>query len=115
MPLDPPLTAETKAWLAKATSDLRAAGHALTARPPLCSDSAFHCQQAAEKAMKGDVSHGPYSPVYCDACGIFPLLRVFPSGAGRRDGPRLAVQLPLNSQIYSRIRSIAEITTGRLL
>ncbi len=53
MPLDPPLTADTKAWLAKATSDLRAAGHALTARPPLFSDSAFHCQQVAEKAMKG--------------------------------------------------------------
>lgn len=52
MRLDPPFSAETKAWLTKATSDLRAAGHALTARPPLFSDSAFHCQQAAEKAWR---------------------------------------------------------------
>lgn len=53
MPSDPALIAETKAWLAKAASDRRAAEHALTARPPLFSDSTFHCQQAAEKAMKG--------------------------------------------------------------
>jgi HEPN domain-containing protein len=53
MPPDPVLAAETRAWLAKAASDLRAAEHALTAQPPLRSDSAFHCQQAVEKAMKG--------------------------------------------------------------
>jgi HEPN domain-containing protein len=50
---DPALIAETRAWLSRAASDLRAAEPALTAYPPLRSDCAFHCQQVAEKAMKG--------------------------------------------------------------
>ena len=50
---DPVLVVETRAWLTRAATDLRAAEHLLTAQPPLYADSAFHCQQAAEKAMKG--------------------------------------------------------------
>jgi hypothetical protein len=53
MPHDPVLVAETKDWFAKAANDLRAAEHEFTAVPPLLSDIVFHCQQAAEKAMKG--------------------------------------------------------------
>jgi len=53
MPHDRVLVAETKAWFAKAANDLRAAEHEFTAVPPLLSDIVFHCQQAAEKAMKG--------------------------------------------------------------
>jgi HEPN domain-containing protein len=53
MPVDPVLLAETKAWLRKAAYDLRAASHSLTASPPLLDDVVFHCQQAAEKALKG--------------------------------------------------------------
>ena len=53
MPVDPVLIAETKAWLRKAAYDLRAASHSLTAFPPLLDDVVFHCQQAAEKALKG--------------------------------------------------------------
>ena len=53
MPVDPVLIAETKAWLRKAAYDLRAASHSLTASPPLLGDVVFHCQQAAEKALKG--------------------------------------------------------------
>ena len=41
------------AWLAKARMDLRAASVDLAAGPPLLADAAFHCQQAAEKAVKG--------------------------------------------------------------
>ena len=52
MPADPVLVAETKAWLHKATLDLRAAEHDLTASPPLFADAVFHCQQAVEKALK---------------------------------------------------------------
>jgi HEPN domain-containing protein len=44
--------ADTRAWLAKARTDLRSAEHALAASPPLAEDVAFHAQQAAEKAMK---------------------------------------------------------------
>ena len=45
--------AETRSWLVKAASDLRAAAHEFTATPPLLDDIAFHAQQAAEKALKG--------------------------------------------------------------
>jgi HEPN domain-containing protein len=44
---------DTRAWLAKARTDLRSAEHALAASPPLLEDVLFHCQQTIEKAMKG--------------------------------------------------------------
>ncbi len=53
MPHDPVRVADTRAWLEKAASDLRAAEHATTAHPPLLDAVVFHCQQAAEKALKG--------------------------------------------------------------
>lgn len=53
MSRDPILTAETRAWFAKASEDLRAADFEFGATPPLLADIVFHCQQAAEKAMKG--------------------------------------------------------------
>jgi len=45
--------AEVRAWLQKAQNDLRGADIDLAASPPLIEDALFHCQQAAEKAMKG--------------------------------------------------------------
>ena len=56
MPHDPARVAETRAWLAKAAEDLRAAEFERTATPPLSSDIVFHTQQAAEKTMKGFLS-----------------------------------------------------------
>jgi HEPN domain-containing protein len=53
MPPDPALISETRAWFKRAAEDLRAADHALRADPPLLEDLLFHCQQAAEKALKG--------------------------------------------------------------
>jgi HEPN domain-containing protein len=47
------LISETRAWFRRAAEDLRAADHALRADPPLLEDLLFHCQQAAEKALKG--------------------------------------------------------------
>ena len=43
---------EVAAWLEKASDDLRGARIDMTASPPLIDDALFHCQQAAEKAMK---------------------------------------------------------------
>jgi HEPN domain-containing protein len=43
---------EVSAWMARARQDLRAAEVDLRAEPPLLGDAAFHCQQAAEKALK---------------------------------------------------------------
>ena len=37
----------------RANDDLRGAEIDLAAAPPLLGDAAFHCQQAAEKALKG--------------------------------------------------------------
>jgi len=50
---DPELLAETRAWLVKAVTDLRAAEAMLGLDPPLLEAAVFHCQQAAEKAFKG--------------------------------------------------------------
>ncbi len=52
-PPDAELVSETRAWFAKADVDLRAADCDFGASPPLLSDIVFHCQRAAEKAMKG--------------------------------------------------------------
>jgi HEPN domain-containing protein len=52
MSADPVLVAETRAWLRKASLDLHAAEHDLTASPPLLADAVFHCQQTAEKTLK---------------------------------------------------------------
>ena len=52
MPHDPVRLEDTRAWLHKAGSDLRAAKVGLEAAPPLLEDVAFHCQQAVEKALK---------------------------------------------------------------
>ncbi|MBM3746669.1 MAG: HEPN domain-containing protein [Acidobacteria bacterium] len=53
MPHDPELLAETRAWLSKAAADLRAAQAMRELDPPLLEAAVFHCQQAAEKALKG--------------------------------------------------------------
>ena len=50
---DPELVAETRAWFVKAAGDLRAATALGKIEPPLLDDVVFHCQQAAEKALKG--------------------------------------------------------------
>jgi HEPN domain-containing protein len=53
MPHDAERVSETRAWFLKSASDLHAAAHDLTAVPPLLEDVVFHCQQGAEKALKG--------------------------------------------------------------
>jgi HEPN domain-containing protein len=53
LPPDPARIEDVKAWLRKAGADMRAAEHDLRASPPLFEDAVFHCQQAAEKALKG--------------------------------------------------------------
>ncbi|MCL4466973.1 MAG: HEPN domain-containing protein [Chloroflexi bacterium] len=53
MPPDAARVAETREWLAKAALDLRAAEFEVTAQPPLTADIVFHCQQLAEKSLKG--------------------------------------------------------------
>ena len=52
MPPDSKRLADTRAWLAKVATDLRAATVDLNADPPILSDAVFHCQQAVEKALK---------------------------------------------------------------
>ena len=52
MPHDPARVSDTKSWLARAADDLEAAKRLLKA-PALFGAAVFHCQQAAEKALKG--------------------------------------------------------------
>lgn len=59
MPLDPEFVAETRAWLIKAHGDLLAADLLRKADSALRGHALFHCQQAAEKALKGFLTwHG---------------------------------------------------------
>ncbi len=53
MQADPIRCADTRAWLAKAKGDLRRAEALLGIDPPDTEGTVFHCQQAAEKALKG--------------------------------------------------------------
>lgn len=48
----PEIVEEVRSWLGKARADLRAAEVDIGASPPLIGDALFHCQQAAEKALK---------------------------------------------------------------
>ena len=85
MPLDPVLLVETRGWLAKAHSDLRAAEHEFLAAPPLLDDVVFHCQQAAEKAMKGFLtwhgrSGGPADRICVEISLPWRTRRAGPSG-----------------------------------
>jgi len=43
---------DTKAWLQEAAKDLRRVDILLALQPPDLEDALFHCQQAAEKALK---------------------------------------------------------------
>jgi HEPN domain-containing protein len=53
------LIQETREWLLKAEEDLELARYALTAEKPFIAPALFHCQQAAEKALKGFLTwHG---------------------------------------------------------
>lgn len=56
MPPDPARIAESRPWFTKAAHDLRAADVLLAADPPLLGEAAYHCQQAAEKSLKGFLS-----------------------------------------------------------
>ena len=52
MPPDPDLIENTRAWLVKSTKDLHRVEVFLAAQPSDFEDALFHCQQAAEKALK---------------------------------------------------------------
>jgi HEPN domain-containing protein len=51
-PLEAGRAAETRAWLQKATQDLRGAEIDRQADPPFLEDVLFHSQQSAEKSLK---------------------------------------------------------------
>jgi len=52
MPLDPVRAADTRLWLSKTDQDLAAATLLLEPGREMPGIAAFHCQQAAEKALK---------------------------------------------------------------
>ena len=57
---------EAKAWMVKAWRDLETARRAATGEPPFYDVAVYHCQQAAEKAVKEFlVHHGkPYEKTH---------------------------------------------------
>jgi HEPN domain-containing protein len=48
---------EAKAWMVKAWRDLETARRAATGEPPFYDVAVYHCQQAAEKAVKAFLVH----------------------------------------------------------
>ncbi|HET6568998.1 MAG TPA: HEPN domain-containing protein [Rhodothermales bacterium] len=52
----------TRAWFAKGEGDLRSARILLDAEPPETDAAVFHCQQAAEKHIKGFLAFCGYDP-----------------------------------------------------
>ncbi len=48
---------EAKAWMIKAWRDLETARRAATGEPPFYDVAVYHCQQAAEKAVKAYLVH----------------------------------------------------------
>lgn len=50
--MDDPKTREVRAWISKAGDDVEAARRLLAGNNPLTGIAAYHCQQAAEKALK---------------------------------------------------------------
>jgi HEPN domain-containing protein len=52
MPVDPILLRNTAAWLRKAQQDLERVERCLAPESPDVEDALFHCQPAAEKALK---------------------------------------------------------------
>lgn len=53
MPPDARRRADTLSWFEKACQDLRCSEIDLAADPPAAEDALYHCQQAAEKSLKG--------------------------------------------------------------
>ena len=51
--MQPPYSNDAEAWLIRAERDLLGVRHALHLDPPLREFTAYHAQQAAEKALKG--------------------------------------------------------------
>lgn len=52
MEVSPALIKQTRAWLKKASTDLRSAVYVMTSNPPLAETAVFLCEQAAEKTFK---------------------------------------------------------------
>ena len=61
-----PAASEAKAWMTKAWRDLETARRAADGAPPFYDVAVYHCQQAAEKAVKAFlVQHGkPYEKTH---------------------------------------------------
>ena len=51
--MQPDKAAVVRGWLGRAANDLRGVHIDLDANPPLIEDALFHCQQEAEKTLKG--------------------------------------------------------------
>jgi len=60
------LVTEAKAWMVKAWRDLETARRSATGDPPFYDIAVYHCQQAAEKAVKAFLVHNgkPYEKTH---------------------------------------------------
>jgi len=68
----PPSSVAAREWLVKAQRDLRVARLVIQDTPPILDAACFHCQQAAEKSLKGLLAFHACSTPKVHALG--PLL-----------------------------------------
>lgn len=59
---EPSREASARAWFEKGVEDEESAAVLLNADPPKSAPAAFHCQQAAEKYLKGCLAHHGEDP-----------------------------------------------------
>jgi len=83
-----------QAWFAIAERDVRSARILLQADPPVTEAAAFHCQQAAEKYLKGILAYHAVSPPGSSEIGLLldqvhPHTKIFEPH--RPDGEQLTV------------------------
>jgi HEPN domain-containing protein len=64
--MDDPKTHEMRQWMIKADHDLKSADRLLSGEDPLYDTAVYHCQQAAEKALKAFLTfrESPFQKVH---------------------------------------------------
>ena len=110
---DPAIVEDVRAWLAKAAADLRAGEVDLAASPPLLEDVLFHCQQAAEKALKAFLAwrdEFEFAPAAQDVMETFNALRAEHEkpAAKAMNEARAAFQQGNKDQGYAKYQEIVD-------
>lgn len=110
---------EARRWVARADLDAAAAERLLTGEPPLPSVAAFHCQQAAEKLLKGALVGAGVRPrkthdlasLADEVVGLMPALAPLAGPLAPRTLWSFAFRYPLDEGVDEPEPTVTEIRT----